>query len=74
MRVRADPAGIQALTERRPGAESAGHESTQDHVYMVLEYCVGGDLAQAMASRRQEPVEEPLARGLVRQLAAGTQA
>jgi hypothetical protein len=38
---------------------------------MVLEYCVGGDLAQAMVSRRQEPVEEPLARGLVRQLAAG---
>ena len=38
---------------------------------MVLEYCPGGDLAQAMAGRRHEPMEEPLAGALVRQLAAG---
>jgi serine/threonine protein kinase len=38
---------------------------------MILEYCAGGDLAQAMTRRRQEPLEEALARALIKQLAAG---
>ena len=48
-----------------------GHENTQDYFYIVLEFCAGGDLAVAMSKRRQEPVDEQLARCLVRQLAAG---
>ncbi len=38
---------------------------------MILEYCCGGDLAQAMTRRRQEPLEEALARALIKQLASG---
>ena len=38
---------------------------------MILEFCTGGDLAQAMIRRRQEALDESLARGLIKQLAAG---
>ena len=38
---------------------------------MILEYCAGGDLAQAMTRRRHEAIEESLAKALIRQLAAG---
>jgi serine/threonine-protein kinase ULK2 len=51
-----------------------GHENTPDNFYMILEYCAGGDLAQAMTRRRQEPLEEALARALIKQLAAGLKA
>ncbi len=41
---------------------------------MILEYCCGGDMAQAMTRRRQEPLDEALARALIKQLASGRMA
>ncbi|KAL2575423.1 hypothetical protein AAZV13_16G015000 [Glycine max] len=44
---------------------------TNDRIYLVLEYCAGGDLAAYI--HRHGKVSEPVARHFMRQLAAGLQ-
>ena len=41
---------------------------------MVLEFCAGGDLSQAIKRRKSAPVDERTARLLIKQLADGLQA
>lgn len=46
------------------------HQNTPKFFIMVLEFCAGGDLAQAIR-RRKQPVDEILASKLISQLADG---
>eukprot|EP00292_Cryptomonas_paramecium_P014245 CAMPEP_0113730510 /NCGR_PEP_ID=MMETSP0038_2-20120614/43199_1 /TAXON_ID=2898 /ORGANISM="Cryptomonas paramecium" /LENGTH=227 /DNA_ID=CAMNT_0000662579 /DNA_START=259 /DNA_END=939 /DNA_ORIENTATION=+ /assembly_acc=CAM_ASM_000170 len=46
-------------------------ENTHDFFYMVLEFCSGGDLAQAMTRRKREPIDEMLVQSLTRQFVSG---
>eukprot|EP00284_Hemiselmis_tepida_P010491 CAMPEP_0174918960 /NCGR_PEP_ID=MMETSP1355-20121228/3395_1 /TAXON_ID=464990 /ORGANISM="Hemiselmis tepida, Strain CCMP443" /LENGTH=274 /DNA_ID=CAMNT_0016164165 /DNA_START=28 /DNA_END=849 /DNA_ORIENTATION=+ len=50
------------------------HQNTPKWFIMVLEFCAGGDLAQAIKRRKSAPVDEGTARYLVRQLADGLKA
>jgi serine/threonine protein kinase len=50
------------------------HQNTSKFFIMVLEYCAGGDLAQAIRRRKGQPVSEGVARYLIKQLADGLRA
>jgi len=50
------------------------HQNTPKWFIMVLEFCAGGDLSQAIKRRKSEPVDEGVARYLVKQLADGLKA
>ena len=44
---------------------------TDQHIFLVLEYCAGGDLQKLIRSRKSGRLTEKLARRLMRDLAAG---
>ena len=46
---------------------------TENHYYLILEYCGGGDLQQLIRSRQKGRLSESLTRRLMRDLAAGLQ-
>jgi serine/threonine-protein kinase ULK/ATG1 len=46
-------------------------QKTERHIYLVLEYCVGGDLQRLIRTRQKGRLTEKLCRRLVRDLAAG---
>eukprot|EP00698_Gefionella_okellyi_P021219 TRINITY_DN6813_c0_g1_i1.p1 TRINITY_DN6813_c0_g1~~TRINITY_DN6813_c0_g1_i1.p1 ORF type:complete len:627 (-),score=92.98 TRINITY_DN6813_c0_g1_i1:153-2033(-) len=46
-------------------------ESNDTHIFLILEYCGGGDLASFIRSRGSRPMPEALAKYFMRQLAAG---
>jgi serine/threonine protein kinase len=50
------------------------HQNTSKYFIMVLEYCAGGDLSQAIRRRKGQPVSEGVARYLIKQLADGLRA
>mmetsp|Transcript_31762 Transcript_31762/g.64168 ORF Transcript_31762/g.64168 Transcript_31762/m.64168 type:complete len:1009 (+) Transcript_31762:429-3455(+) len=46
-------------------------QKTERHIYLVLEYCGGGDLQRLIRTRQKGRLSEKLCRRLVRDLAAG---
>lgn len=46
-------------------------QKTERHIYLVLEYCGGGDLQRLIRTRQKGRLSETLCRRLVRDLAAG---
>lgn len=46
-------------------------QKTENHFYLVLEYCAGGDVQGLIRSRAARRLSEPLTRRLMRDLAAG---
>ncbi len=46
-------------------------QNTESHIYLVLEYCGGGDLQRLIRTRQKGRLSEKLCRRLVRDLAAG---
>lgn len=48
-------------------------QKTENHFYLILEYCTGGDVQGLIRSRAARRLSEPLTRRLMRDLAAGLQ-
>jgi len=48
-------------------------QKTENHFYLMLEYCAGGDVQGLIRSRAARRLSEPLTRRLMRDLAAGLQ-
>ena len=46
-------------------------QKTENHFYLILEYCAGGDVQGLIRSRAARRLSEPLTRRLMRDLAAG---
>ena len=46
-------------------------QKTERHVYLILEYCAGGDVQQLIRSRKTGRLSERLTRRLIRDLTAG---
>jgi serine/threonine protein kinase len=49
------------------------HDKAKDQLYMVMEYCAGGDLTALISRAKNGKVGERVARPLMRQLCAGLQ-
>ncbi|KAL7468008.1 hypothetical protein ACHAXS_008230 [Conticribra weissflogii] len=59
-------------TYRHPNIVALHHvQKTQHHLYLILEYCGGGDLQRLIRSRKTGRLSERLTRRLVRDLSAG---
>mmetsp|Transcript_17912 Transcript_17912/g.37329 ORF Transcript_17912/g.37329 Transcript_17912/m.37329 type:complete len:1085 (-) Transcript_17912:214-3468(-) len=59
-------------TYRHPNIVALHHvQKTQHHLYLILEYCGGGDLQRLIRSRKASRLSERLTRRLVRDLSAG---